>query len=97
MAKKPVVKESVIEHELVARVKAMGGICLKVTVLGSRGFPDRLVILPGGKFRMVELKKPYGSRMSAHQKRYIRLLISLNVVCELVRSPEDIARLLSQD
>jgi Holliday junction resolvase len=97
MPKKPNVKESVIERELVARVKAAGGFCLKVTVLGRRGFPDRLVILPGGKVCLVELKRPRGSRISIHQGEYIKLLMALNVDCFIVKNAEDIARLLSQD
>jgi len=41
------VKESVVEDYLVSQVEAMGGVAEKVTVIGSRGFYDRLVVLPG--------------------------------------------------
>ena len=41
------VKESAIETELMRRVDAAGGVAEKVTLLGRRGFYDRLVVLPG--------------------------------------------------
>jgi hypothetical protein len=52
MARKPLlanIRESAIERELCERVAAAGGRAEKVTVIGRRGFFDRLVILPGGR------------------------------------------------
>lgn len=60
-------KESEIEAYLVARVEAAGGITAKMTIQGRRGWPDRLVILPGGKITLVELKRPKGGRLSPGQ------------------------------
>jgi Holliday junction resolvase len=85
------VKESVIERELVRAVEARGGLCLKVTVIGRRGFVDRLVILPGGHVRFVELKRPRGGRVAAHQKQYHRELAALGCVVVIVRDLRDIA------
>jgi hypothetical protein len=62
-------KESAIETELIRRVCARGGIAEKVTVIGTRGFFDRLVVLPHGRILFVELKRPRGGKLSAHQKR----------------------------
>jgi hypothetical protein len=60
-------RESHVERHLVKRVVEIGGITEKVTVLGSRGFFDRLVVLPGGNIFFVELKRPKVGRLSAQQ------------------------------
>jgi hypothetical protein len=94
--KKPVVKEATIERALVQQVKALGGLCLKVTVIGRRGFFDRLVILPRGRIIFVELKRPRGGRLSAHQREYIKLFLSLDVEFAVVRNGIDCSRLLTR-
>ena len=43
------VRENVVEEELVRRVRAIGGIAEKTTVIGRRGFFDRVVVLPGAE------------------------------------------------
>ena len=48
--------EKVIEAYLVRKVKEMGGICLKFSSAFETGYPDRLVLLPGGRTAWVELK-----------------------------------------
>jgi hypothetical protein len=89
------VKEAEIERLLVERVEALGGLCLKATVLGRRGFPDRIVCLPGGRVAFVELKKPRGSRVSVHQRQYAALFKALDVEYFICKNAADIARLLS--
>lgn len=49
-------KEITIEQALVKVVKAKGGQCFKLT--GYKDIPDRLVLLPGGIVRFIEVKKP---------------------------------------
>ena len=87
--------ESAVERELLKRVKAIGGVCEKVTVLGSRGFFDRLVVLPGGRVIFCEVKRPSGGILSQHQilraDRYRRL----GAVCCIIRNSADIDALLS--
>jgi hypothetical protein len=51
-------KEKAIEQKLVMAVKQHGGICPKFTSPGFDGMPDRLVLLPFGKFAFVEVKAP---------------------------------------
>lgn len=51
-------REKVIEQKLVAAVKKNGGICPKLTSPGFDGMPDRLVLMPGGRFAFVEVKAP---------------------------------------
>jgi hypothetical protein len=50
-------RECDIERRLVKAVKALGGICPKFVSPGYDGMPDRLVLLPGGLFAFVEVKR----------------------------------------
>lgn len=87
--------ESAVETELVTRVRRAGGVAEKVTVLGSRGFFDRLIVLPGGRVVFCEVKRPSGGILSQHQilraDRYRRL----GAVCCIIRNSADIDALLS--
>ena len=49
-------REKYIEQKLVREVKKRGGLCEKWNS-GSSGWPDRLVLLPDGKFGLVEVKE----------------------------------------
>ena len=51
-------REKIVEQKLVTAVKKHGGICPKFTSPGFAGMPDRLVLLPFGKFAFVEVKAP---------------------------------------
>lgn len=51
-------RESKIEKQLVAAVKARGGLCWKFTSPGTTGVPDRVVILPYCPVAFVEVKAP---------------------------------------
>lgn len=54
-------RESVVDRRFVAGIKKLGGITIKLSTLGymgSSGYPDRLVLLPGGVVVFVELKAP---------------------------------------
>lgn len=51
-------REKQIEKKLVSEVKKRGGICPKWVSPGFDGVPDRIVLLPGRKFGMVEVKAP---------------------------------------
>ena len=50
------VSEKMIERYLCDSIKQMGGVCLKFTSLFVAGYPDRIVMLPGGWTAWVELK-----------------------------------------
>jgi hypothetical protein len=95
VAVKRAFKENLVEAELVVRVRAAGGIAEKVTVLGRRGFFDRLVVLPGGDVRFVECKRPRGGRLSSHQKLRHLAYRSAGAIVLLVRNSADIDRLLA--
>lgn len=49
-------RETVIEAYLAERVGEHGGVAVKLGIGG--GWPDRLVILPGGRIGLCELKRP---------------------------------------
>lgn len=50
------VSEKSIERYLNKRVRELGGISLKHSDPGNAGFPDRVILLPGGVTAWVELK-----------------------------------------
>ena len=60
-------KEAAVEARLRQRVKALGGMAIKISPISQAGLPDRLVLLPGGRAFFVELKRPVGGRLSAIQ------------------------------
>jgi len=51
-------REKIIEQKLVTAAKKHGGICPKFVSPGFAGMPDRLVLLPAGRFAFVEVKAP---------------------------------------
>ena len=53
-------RESTIERGFVSRIKKAGGLCWKFTSPGTSGVPDRLVVLPGGRVSLIELKRDGG-------------------------------------
>lgn len=53
------VQETAVEGHLIKRVKGAGGICMKIMPIVA-GYPDRLVLLPGGRLFLVETKAPKG-------------------------------------
>ena len=88
------VRESAIERELCERVAALGGRAEKVTIIGRRGFFDRLVVLPGGRVIFVECKRPRGGRVALHQTLYASYYLGLGLEVAIVRKSADIDQLL---
>jgi hypothetical protein len=79
--------ESKLERKLKSHVEALGGACVKV---GHSGWPDRAVVLPGGKIIWVELKNPDGSgRVSPLQQHRIDTLIALGHDARVVSQEAD--------
>ena len=51
-------RETAVEGYLTRCTATRGGVCWKWTSPGTAGVPDRLVFLPGGRVKAVELKAP---------------------------------------
>ncbi len=51
-------REKQVEQKLAGAVRAAGGMCPKFVSPGMAGMPDRLILLPGGRFAFVEVKAP---------------------------------------
>ena len=84
--------ESDIEARLVNGVEKLGGLCPK---FGMDGWPDRIVILPGGRLCFVELKRPDGEASKLQQWRAV-LLRRLGQVVHFPRCVEDVDELLRE-
>ena len=76
--------ENEVEGHLRRRVERVGGICVKFLPDFARGFPDRIVLLPGGVLVWVETKRPQGGVLSPAQKVQHVLLRRLGQRVEVV-------------
>ena len=76
--------ENEVEGHLRRRVEKAGGICVKFLPDFARGFPDRIVLLPGGVLVWVETKRPQGGVLSPVQKVQHVLLRRLGQRVEVV-------------
>lgn len=85
-----------MESYLRRKVESLGGICVKFLPDFARGFPDRIVILPGGVLVWVETKRPVGGKLDPAQNVAHVLLRRLGQRVELVWSNEDADRLLGE-
>lgn len=63
-----VVREREVESYLRRQVEALGGECVKFIPDDMPGYPDRIVMLPGGVLAWAETKKPKGGKVSKLQK-----------------------------
>ena len=59
--------ESATERKFRLAIRRAGGQCIKL-VPSEAGIPDRLVLLPGGRIRLVELKRDRTSRIRPDQE-----------------------------
>jgi len=67
--------EKNLENRFRQYVRTLGGFALKFSPVGIKGFPDRVVLLPGGRIGFAELKHPEKTgRVSDSQIRATRTL-----------------------
>lgn len=78
-----------VESHFVKRVKALGGLVIKLNVTGTVGVPDRLVVLPGGAVWLVELKRP-GGRVRPTQLAMLGRMVELGANVALLSSKEEV-------
>lgn len=88
------VSEKAIEAYLVRKVKDLGGVCLKYSNPGVVGYPDRVVLLPGGVVVWVELKSK-GKHPEKIQQLRIDQLRAMGHNVVVVDSKDQVDTLLS--
>ena len=84
-----------IEKYLVSSVESAGGVCEKIISAGTRGYFDRVVVLPGGRTIFTEVKRPKGGHFSPHQRARHHRYRALGAEVAVVKSFADIDRLLT--
>lgn len=67
--------EDTVEGYLVRQAKKRGGLAIKIRML--TGWPDRLILLPGGWLAWAECKRPKGGKFEPLQQRVHQRLIDL--------------------
>lgn len=80
-------EERKIEKFLVKEVDRLGGLCVKFPPLFFRGFPDRIVLLPGATIAFVELKAP-GEKPTLIQRNVQARLRKLGFRVEVLDSKD---------
>lgn len=88
-------REREIERKLVSAVKSRGGICPKFVSPGFDGMPDRVVLLPHGKFGFVEVKRP-GEKPRPLQIARHRLLRKLGFLVFVLDEEEQIGGMIDE-
>lgn len=87
--------EKRVEQILVREVKKCGGICPKFVSPGFDGMPDRLILLPNGRFAFAELKAP-GKKPRPLQLSRHRLLRGLGFQVYVIDGVEQIQRIIDE-
>lgn len=87
--------EKAIEHYLAARVKELGGLCLKYSNAGMVGFPDRVCLFPGGATEWIELKSK-GEKPRPIQLVRFKQMDSIGHPVHVCDSKESIDRVLTK-
>lgn len=87
-------KEASIEEYLRERVSGLSGVCIKLSPVGLRGVPDRLIVLPGPRVIFVELKRPRGGVISALQHWWRDRLRALGCEHHFVKTRAEVDALL---
>lgn len=88
-------REREIERKLVSAVKSSGGICPKFVSPGFDGMPDRVVLLPHGKFGFVEVKRS-GEKPRPLQIARHRLLRKLGFLVFVLDGEEQIGGMIDE-
>ena len=88
-------REKKIEQKLVTAVKKHGGICPKFVSPGFDGMPDRLLLLPHGRFAFVEVKAPNQKPRPLQLSRH-RLLRRLGFRVYVLDALEDIDKIIKE-
>ncbi len=86
--------EKLLERKLREAVKRAGGLALKWVSPGVTGVPDRIIILPGGKVKLVEVKST-GKKQSDRQVIMAGMLDKLGLPVAVIDSQETLNEFLN--
>lgn len=81
--------EKKVEMHLVSRLSDLGGMAWKFTSPGTRGVPDRIVILDG-LICFAELKRPQGGKVSPEQAWRIKQLRQQGMKAYILKNKEQV-------
>lgn len=87
-------KEASIEEYLRERVEDLRGVCIKLSPVGLRGVPDRLIVLSGPRVIFVELKRPKRGVISALQHWWRKRLLALGCEHHFVKTRAEVDALI---
>ena len=90
-------RERAVEQYLRRQVEARGGRCVKFDPSSTRGWPDRIVLLPHGHLIWVELKRPRGGVVSPAQRVAHEELRRLGQNVVVLKSKEEVDEFLGRD
>ena len=85
--------EAALERRCVNLAKQAGCILLKVQ--GTKGYPDRICLCPGGKVFFIEFKRE-GGELAPLQRFHLSKLRSMGFVAESVDNVNLFLRLLNE-
>ena len=87
--------EKLLEPNLVRKIKSAGGQCYKLIAVSITGFPDRTILLPGGRIYFAEIKTT-GKDLQPNQKIMRKLLIGLGFQYFVIDSEESLENCLKE-
>ena len=87
--------EKVIEQYLRKTVKKFGGFTNKGNATNCKGYPDRIIHLPGGIIGFLELKSK-GRKPTRLQRYYLDLLSGLGFKAEYADTKEEVDKFLKE-
>ncbi|MCM1441454.1 MAG: VRR-NUC domain-containing protein [Roseburia sp.] len=89
--------ESAFEKKLCDHIKSLGGKAYKWVSPGTRGVPDRIAILPGGKVIFIEVKRPgLSDGLSVRQKKVREKLETLGCAVWRISDMDDLKERLRE-
>ena len=89
------VRESKLEAQLLRAVAQAKGVCIKLPAVHYAGIPDRLLLLPGGHARFLELKRA-GKKPTRIQRWWLERLTALGFDAQYVSGQAALDRYVTE-
>jgi hypothetical protein len=87
-------KEKLLEKNLREKVRALGGLALKLWAISFSGLPDRMILMPGGRVYFAEIKET-GKKPTPVQLRVHKLLRKLGFEVWVIDTNEELNKFLN--